>query len=74
MINLNDQHVVIPFGKPTDARVGVALPRAKLWVRRDVEWVTTVINGPGRINYLQLTNLCGREVLLRYGTHKGYGW
>ena len=73
-INLNDQHVVIPVGRPTEVRVGVAPSRSKPWIRRDVEWVATVTNGPGRINYLQLTNLCGSEVLLRWGTHKGYGW
>ena len=27
-----------------------------------------MINGPGRINYLQLTNLCDRGVILRWGT------
>ena len=47
-INLNDQHVVIPVGKPTEVRIGIAPPRAKLWVRRDVEWVPTVINEPVR--------------------------
>ena len=25
-------------------------------------------NGPGRINYLQITSLCDREVTLRWGT------
>lgn len=70
-INLNDQYVVIPVGKPTEVRVGVAPPKAKLWVRRDVEWVPTVTNGPGRITYLQLTNLCDREVILRWGTPLG---
>ena len=29
-IKLNDQHVVIAVGRPTEVRVGVALPRAKL--------------------------------------------
>ena len=70
-ISLNDQHVVIPVGKPTEVRVGVAPPRAKIWVRRDVEWVSTVINGSGRINYLQLTNLCDLEVYLDQGTLLG---
>ena len=70
-INLNDQYVVIPVGKSTEVRVGVAPPKAKLWVRRDVEWVPTVTNGPGRITYLQLTNLCDREVILRWGTSLG---
>ena len=64
-INLNDQNVVIPVGRPTEVRVGVAPPRAKLWVRRDVEWVPSMINGPCRINYLQLTYLCDREMILR---------
>ena len=36
-----------------------------------MEWVPTVINGPGRINYLQLTNICDREVILRWGTPLG---
>ena len=70
-INLNDQHVVIPVGKQTEVRIGIAPPRAKLWVRRDVEWVPTVINGSGRINNLQLTNLFYREVILRWGTPLG---
>ena len=70
-INLNDQHVVIPVGKPIEVRVGIAPPRAKLWVRRDVEWMPTVINEPGRINYLQLTNLFDREVILCWGTPLG---
>ena len=60
--------MVIPVGDPTEVRIGVALPRAKLWVRRDVEWVPTVTNGPCKINYLQLTNICDREMLLRWGT------
>ena len=64
-INLNDQHVVILVGKPTEVRVGVAPPRDKRWVRRDVEWVPFVTNGSGRINHLRLTNLCDREVILR---------
>ena len=70
-INLNDQHVVMPVGRPTEVRVSVAPPRANFGLRRDVEWVPTVINGPGRINYLQLTNLCDREVILRWGTLLG---
>ena len=70
-INLYDQHVVIPVGKPTEVRICIAPPRAKLWVRRDVEWVPTVNNGPGRINYLQLTKLCYREVILRWGARLG---
>ena len=37
-INLNDQHVVITVGNPTEVRVGVTPPRAILWVRRDVKW------------------------------------
>ena len=36
-----------------------------------MEWVPTVINGPGRINYLQLTNICDREVILRWVTPIG---
>ena len=35
-INLNDQHVVIPVGKPTEVGVGVTPPRAKVCVRRDM--------------------------------------
>ena len=70
-INLNDQHVVIPVGKPTEVRIEVAPPRAKLLVRRDVEWTPTVINEPVRINYLHLTNICDREVILRWGTLLG---
>ena len=54
-INLNDQQVVIPVGNSAEVRVGVAPPSAKLWVRRDVEWVPTLTNGPGKIYYLQLT-------------------
>ena len=36
-----------------------------------MEWVTTVTNGSGRINYLHLTNLGDREVILRWGTPLG---
>ena len=71
-ISLNYQHVAVPVGKKTEVRVGIAPLRAKLWVRRDVEWVPIVTNGPGRINYLQPTNLCGRDVILRWGTPLGF--
>ena len=36
-----------------------------------MEWVLTVTNGPGQIHYLQLTNLCDREVILRWETSLG---
>ena len=62
-INLNDQHVVIPVGTLTEVRIGVGLPKAKLWVRRDVAWVPTVTSGHGQIKYLQLTNLSDREII-----------
>ena len=29
-MNVNDQHTVNPVGKPTEVRIGVAPPRAKL--------------------------------------------
>ena len=52
-------------------RIGVAPPRAKLWLRRDAEWVPTVNNGSGRINYLQLPDLGDSEVILRWETLLG---
>ena len=64
--------MVIPVGKSTEVRVGVAPPRAKLGVRRDVEGVITVTYGPGRIDYLQLINIGDLEVILRKRTLLGF--
>ena len=36
-IKMKGRHVVISVGKSTEGKIGVAPPRAKLWVRRDVE-------------------------------------
>ena len=66
-INLNDIHVVISVGKPTEVRICVAPPRAKLWVRRYVGWVPTVTYGSRRVNYRLLTILNDCEVILRWG-------
>ena len=63
--------MVISVGIPTKMRIGVAPPRAKLWLRRDAEWVPTVNNGSGRINYLQLPDLGDSEVILRWETLLG---
>ena len=33
VINVNDQHVVIPVGKSTEIRIGAGPHKAKLWMR-----------------------------------------
>ena len=61
-INLRNRHIVIPAGRLTEIRIGVNPPKSKIWVRRDVAWVPTVTNGPGKIEFLQLTNIGNREL------------
>ncbi|KAG3011606.1 hypothetical protein PC121_g3916 [Phytophthora cactorum] len=38
--------------------------REKLWVIRGERWVPTVVRGPGRSQYLQITNISGKKLLL----------
>ena len=71
-ITINDQHVMIPVGGSTEIRIGTGAPKAKLWVRRDKKWIPTVTTGPGRIKYLQLTNLVDQEVILNHDTPLGW--
>ena len=66
-VNLNGQHIAIAAGRSTEVRIGVNPPKSKLWVRRDVAWIPTVTDGPGRIKYLQLTNISDRDLILNYG-------
>ena len=66
-VNLNDQHVAIAAGRSAEVRIGVNPPKSKLWVRRDVAWIPTVTNGPGRIKFLQLTNVSDRDLILNSG-------
>lgn len=56
-ITANDQHVIMSSGGSAEVKNGIGLPNSKLWVTRDPNWVPKVITGPGRIKYLQLTNL-----------------
>ena len=53
-------------------RIGVSPPKAKVWVRRNAEWVPTVTTGPGQIKYLQLTNIGDQEVILGDGPPLGW--
>ncbi|KAL3669044.1 hypothetical protein V7S43_005428 [Phytophthora oleae] len=39
-----------------------------LWVTRGERWVTTVVNGPGRIRYLEITNLSKKVLRLNRRT------
>ena len=71
VITANDQHVVIPVGKPAEVRIGIGAANATLWVTRDPKWVPTVVTGPGKIKYLQLTNLSDRDLVLRHGAPLG---
>ena len=71
-ITINDQHVMIPVGGSTEIRIGTGAPKAKLWVRRDKKWIPTVTTGPGRIKYLQLTNIVDQEVILYHETPLGW--
>ena len=66
-VNLNGQHIAIAAGRSTEVRIGVNPPKSKHWVRRDVAWIPTVTDGPGRIKYLQLTNISDRDLILNYG-------
>ncbi|KAG3047764.1 hypothetical protein PI125_g26815, partial [Phytophthora idaei] len=38
--------------------------REKLWVIRCERWVPTVVRGPGRSQYLQITNISEQKLLL----------
>ena len=51
-VHLNDQQASIHAGRSTELGVdaGPDKAKAKLWVRRDVVFVTTVIIGLGKIN------------------------
>ena len=71
-ITINDQHVVIPAGGSAEVRIDSGAPKAKLWVRRDERCIPTVTTGPGRIKYVQLTNLVDREVILNCDTPLGW--
>ena len=71
-ITAADQHVVVPVGGSSEIKIGVGPPKAKLWVRRDPKWVPTVTTRPGRIKYLQLTNISDQEVILSHGSPLGW--
>ena len=71
-ITANDHHVVIPVRDSTEVRIKVGSLNAKLWVRRNRKWVPTVMMGPGKIEYLQLTNLSDQEVILQSGALFGF--
>ena len=66
-VNLNDQYISIPTGKSTEVRIGISPSRSKLWVRRDVAWVPTGTAGPGKIIFLQLTNVGTHDLVLECG-------
>ena len=70
-INISDQHVIIPANDSTEVRIGRGTPNSKLWVRRDKNWVPTVVSGLGNIKYLQLTNLGDQDMVLCHDTPLG---
>ncbi|EGZ04314.1 hypothetical protein PHYSODRAFT_536710, partial [Phytophthora sojae] len=43
----------------------------KLWVMRGDRWVPTVIKGPGKVRYLQITNIGEKELVLRQSLQVG---
>ncbi|EGZ04455.1 hypothetical protein PHYSODRAFT_343257 [Phytophthora sojae] len=43
----------------------------KLWVTRGDRWVPTVIKGPGKVRYLQITNIGEKELVLRQSLQVG---
>lgn len=62
-INVKGQHVVISVGGWPEVRIGENFPQGKLWLRRDVTWVSTPTNGSNILKYLQLTKINGHEVI-----------
>ena len=70
-VNVIDEHVAIPVGRSTEEKIGVNPPKSKLWVRRDVAWVSTTTTWPGRYKYLQLTKISDRVVTTVHGSPLG---
>ena len=66
-INLNGRHVSISTGKSTEVRIGIYPPKSNIWVTQYVALVLTVTAGPGKIMFLQLTNVGTHELVLNYG-------
>ncbi|GMG15736.1 unnamed protein product [Phytophthora fragariaefolia] len=60
-----DQHLQLAVGE--SAELPVRLRRSghdKLWVTRGDLWVPTVVNGPGKTTYLQITNVGENNMVL----------
>ena len=66
-IVIPEQHVVIPISRLIEISIGNTKFNAKLWVRRNPTWVSTVPTGIGRIKYFHLTNLIDTEITLDSG-------
>ena len=56
--------MVIPVGESRELKIGIGGAWMKLWVTRGSDWVPTVISGFGGRNYLQMTNIGDREIIL----------
>ncbi|EGZ16784.1 hypothetical protein PHYSODRAFT_330843 [Phytophthora sojae] len=71
LYNDNVRHVCIDQGMQIAIGDSIELPlrmkmtdREKLWVTRGDRWVPTVVRGPGRIRYLQVTNISDKDLVL----------
>ncbi|EGZ25049.1 hypothetical protein PHYSODRAFT_480856 [Phytophthora sojae] len=71
LYNNNVRHVCVDQGMQIAIGDSIELPlrmkvtdREKLWVTRGDRWVPTVVRGPGRIRYLQVTNISDKDLVL----------
>ena len=63
-IKAKDQHAVIPVGESREVKIGIGGARTKLWVIRGPYWAPIKISGSGKTQYMQMTNIGSREIIL----------
>ncbi|GMF21909.1 unnamed protein product [Phytophthora lilii] len=69
-----DQHMQIQVGESVELPLSLrASEHEKLWLTRGDRWVPTVVSGPGKTRYLQITNVSEKKLVLQRDERIGIG-
>ena len=63
-IEATDQPIEIAVRESTEVRISISQVFSRLWIARGLDWVPKVRYSPGKLLYLQVTNIGDRKIVL----------